>query len=216
MARSNQLTVEKKMKSRVMTQALSTLLLAGISISAATAAHPYGWYIGAGAGQSLATIDEKRIRDDLMASGFTIRGFSEDDRAFGYKFLGAIASTSTWLWRAVILIWVNSTFEPRPLRTEATEASLNSTAGIWTSSACFRCPSEVRSSAGSVPTTARQARASPGLARSHRAGQAPVKGRPTTSLGLATSTASLTRWACVLRLSVIAWVTRSVTMAISI
>lgn len=88
MARSNQLTVEKKMKSRVMTQALSTLLLAGISISAATAAHPYGWYIGAGAGQSLATIDEKRIRDDLMASGFTIRGFSEDDRAFGYKFLG--------------------------------------------------------------------------------------------------------------------------------
>lgn len=43
------------------------------------------WYIGAGAGQSRATIDEPRLRASLAANGETVTGFSKDQRDTGYK-----------------------------------------------------------------------------------------------------------------------------------
>ncbi|AYM79345.1 OmpA family protein [Janthinobacterium agaricidamnosum] len=43
------------------------------------------WYIGAGAGQSRATIDEPRLRASLAANGETVIGFSKDQRDTGYK-----------------------------------------------------------------------------------------------------------------------------------
>lgn len=47
------------------------------------------WYIGAGVGQSRATIDEPRLRASLAANGETVTGFSKDQRDTGYKlFIG--------------------------------------------------------------------------------------------------------------------------------
>jgi len=43
------------------------------------------WYIGAGLGQSRATIDEPRLRASLAANGETVTGFSKDQRDTGYK-----------------------------------------------------------------------------------------------------------------------------------
>ena len=47
------------------------------------------WYIGAGVGQSRATIDEPRLRASLAANGETVTGFAKDQRDTGYKlFIG--------------------------------------------------------------------------------------------------------------------------------
>lgn len=47
------------------------------------------WYIGAGVGQSRATIDEPRLRASLAANGETVTGFTKDQRDTGYKlFIG--------------------------------------------------------------------------------------------------------------------------------
>ncbi|MGK5006822.1 OmpA family protein [Janthinobacterium sp. LB2P70] len=43
------------------------------------------WYLGAGVGQSRATIDEPRLRASLAANGETVTGFSKDQRDTGYK-----------------------------------------------------------------------------------------------------------------------------------
>ena len=43
------------------------------------------WYIGAGVGQSRATIDEPRLRASLAANGETVTGFTKDERDTGYK-----------------------------------------------------------------------------------------------------------------------------------
>ena len=43
------------------------------------------WYIGAGVGQSRATIDEPRLRASLAANGETVTGFAKDQRDTGYK-----------------------------------------------------------------------------------------------------------------------------------
>lgn len=43
------------------------------------------WYVGAGVGQSRATIDEPRLRASLAANGETVTGFSKDQRDTGYK-----------------------------------------------------------------------------------------------------------------------------------
>ncbi|MGX9731750.1 OmpA family protein [Janthinobacterium aestuarii] len=43
------------------------------------------WYIGAGVGQSRATIDEPRLRASLAANGESVTGFSKDQRDTGYK-----------------------------------------------------------------------------------------------------------------------------------
>lgn len=43
------------------------------------------WYLGAGVGQSRATIDEPRLRASLAANGETVTGFAKDQRDTGYK-----------------------------------------------------------------------------------------------------------------------------------
>lgn len=43
------------------------------------------WYIGAGVGQSRATIDDPRLRTSLAANGETVTGFTKDERDTGYK-----------------------------------------------------------------------------------------------------------------------------------
>ncbi|MGK5059927.1 OmpA family protein [Janthinobacterium sp. LB2P49] len=43
------------------------------------------WYLGAGVGQSRATIDEPRLRASLAANGETVTGFTKDQRDTGYK-----------------------------------------------------------------------------------------------------------------------------------
>ena len=43
------------------------------------------WYIGAGVGQSRASIDEPRLRASLAANGETVTGFAKDQRDTGYK-----------------------------------------------------------------------------------------------------------------------------------
>ncbi|MGK5036831.1 OmpA family protein [Janthinobacterium sp. LB3P118] len=43
------------------------------------------WYLGAGVGQSRATIDEPRLRASLSANGESVTGFTKDQRDTGYK-----------------------------------------------------------------------------------------------------------------------------------
>lgn len=62
----------------------------GLAALAATAsplaqADELGWYLGANAGQSQATIDDEGITRGLLGAGFTTRSISEDDRDTGYK-----------------------------------------------------------------------------------------------------------------------------------
>ncbi|SFV06284.1 OmpA family protein [Pseudoduganella namucuonensis] len=47
----------------------------------------HAWYIGAGAGQSRATIDRARLSRGLTANGATLTGFTTDEREAGYKLL---------------------------------------------------------------------------------------------------------------------------------
>lgn len=48
-----------------------------------------GWYLGASVGQSMATIDDARIRSGLAAGGLTTTGVTEDDTDTGFKVFGA-------------------------------------------------------------------------------------------------------------------------------
>ncbi|APA71645.1 OmpA family protein [Janthinobacterium sp. 1_2014MBL_MicDiv] len=43
------------------------------------------WYLGAGVGQSRATIDEPRLRASLAANGESVTAFNKDERDTGYK-----------------------------------------------------------------------------------------------------------------------------------
>ncbi|MDN2712902.1 OmpA family protein [Janthinobacterium sp. SUN118] len=43
------------------------------------------WYLGAGVGQSRATIDEPRLRASLAANGENVTAFNKDERDTGYK-----------------------------------------------------------------------------------------------------------------------------------
>lgn len=79
------------------TIALSCLALSMMAAQAARADEPFihpDWansavYIGAGIGQSRATIDEDRIRASLAANGATVNSFTTDEREAGYKlFIG--------------------------------------------------------------------------------------------------------------------------------
>lgn len=72
------------MKINKITQAISALVLAGMTLPV-VAADQDGWYFGAGAGASRATIAEQEIRADLEASGYEITRFRDDDEDFGYK-----------------------------------------------------------------------------------------------------------------------------------
>lgn len=79
------------------TIALSCLAFSMMAAQAAWADEPFinpDWansavYIGAGIGQSRASIDEQRIRASLAANGATINSFDTDEREAGYKlFIG--------------------------------------------------------------------------------------------------------------------------------
>lgn len=43
------------------------------------------WYLGAGVGQSRATIDEPRLRASMAANGESVTAFNKDERDTGYK-----------------------------------------------------------------------------------------------------------------------------------
>lgn len=47
-----------------------------------------GWYVGANVGQSRAKIDDARITNDLLGSGFTTSSLTHEDRDTGYKLFG--------------------------------------------------------------------------------------------------------------------------------
>lgn len=51
-------------------------------------AEDHGWYVGANAGQSSATIDDARITSGLRAGGFTSSTITDDDRSTGFKVFG--------------------------------------------------------------------------------------------------------------------------------
>ena len=79
------------------TIALSCLAFSMMAAQAAQADEPFinpDWansavYIGAGIGQSRASIDEQRIRASLAANGASVSSFSTDEREAGYKlFIG--------------------------------------------------------------------------------------------------------------------------------
>ncbi|MFL6709823.1 MAG: OmpA family protein [Massilia sp.] len=95
------------MKSRFTLTAVSAalaLLAAPLAQAQATADQVFinpDWansavYIGAGVGQSRATIDQQRISRSLSANGATVTGFNTDERDVGYRlFVGK--QLNTWL-----------------------------------------------------------------------------------------------------------------------
>lgn len=79
------------------TIALTCLTFSMMAAQAAQADEPFinpDWaksavYVGAGIGQSRASIDEQRIRSSLTANGASVSAFSTDEREAGYKlFIG--------------------------------------------------------------------------------------------------------------------------------
>ncbi len=68
---------------------LSVLSLALISsFGPASAAHDAGFYLGGNLGEARATIDDERIIEGLLDSGFATTSFSTDERDLGYKLFG--------------------------------------------------------------------------------------------------------------------------------
>lgn len=73
----------------------SPWVVAGIVLTAACltstpalAEDEKGWYIGANIGQSAAEIDDEKITNSLVGSGFTVTSIDDDDRDLGYKLFG--------------------------------------------------------------------------------------------------------------------------------
>jgi OOP family OmpA-OmpF porin len=67
--------------------ALTLAISAAMAVDA-TAAEDSGWYVGAGAGQSRARIDDARIVGGLLESGFDTTAIKDDNRHFAYKLFG--------------------------------------------------------------------------------------------------------------------------------
>jgi OOP family OmpA-OmpF porin len=65
-----------------------SLVTLAIIASPLAVADDSGWYAGANAGQSRATIDDVRITSGLLNSGFTSTSITDDDRSTGYKIYG--------------------------------------------------------------------------------------------------------------------------------
>ena len=63
-------------------------LMAGVFSPSALAQQASGWYGGANAGRTAATIDDARISNTLRASGFTSSAIQNDDRNTGFKVFG--------------------------------------------------------------------------------------------------------------------------------
>lgn len=59
-----------------------------IVASTSVLANDDGWYVGANAGQSRATIDDSRITSSLLSQGFTVTALKDYDSHFGYKLFG--------------------------------------------------------------------------------------------------------------------------------
>ncbi len=51
-------------------------------------ANDSGWYIGAGVGESRATIDDERIASELLSGGLITSSIKDDDSDTGYKIFG--------------------------------------------------------------------------------------------------------------------------------
>ena len=92
------------------TIALSCLAFSMMAAQAAQAGEPFinpDWansavYIGAGIGQSRASIDEQRIRASLTANGATVNAFTTDEREAGYKlFVGKQLGIFGSVWLTV-------------------------------------------------------------------------------------------------------------------
>jgi len=60
----------------------------GLLACAAANAQDSGWYVGAGAGLSRASIADDRIRSGLLGSGLTMTSIDDDERGTGYKVFG--------------------------------------------------------------------------------------------------------------------------------
>src|SRR5712692_536925 len=71
-------------------KALWTLGLAGFAAMSSqfAVAEDSGWYVGANVGLTKARIDEDRISNGLLASGFTTTSIDKDERDTGYKLFG--------------------------------------------------------------------------------------------------------------------------------
>lgn len=77
------------MKSTHIAGALSLAALAALASPGALAqGQDSGWYGGANAGRSAATIDDARINSGLIGSGFSSSTIVDDDRSTGYKIFG--------------------------------------------------------------------------------------------------------------------------------
>lgn len=75
------------MKLTKLSAALGWATLAALA-SPAAMAQDAGWYGGANVGQSRATIDDPRIRSNLLNNGFTSVTIADDDRSTGFKIFG--------------------------------------------------------------------------------------------------------------------------------
>lgn len=64
--------------------------LTGLAIMASPAAlaDDAGWYVGVNAGAARAKIDDPRIINDLLTSGFSVTSFRNDEHHFGFKAFG--------------------------------------------------------------------------------------------------------------------------------
>lgn len=72
---------------RVLIGTLGLAALLGAASPSVMAADS-GWYIGANAGQSRATIDNARIASGLLDAGFTTTSIGDNDKDFGFKLYG--------------------------------------------------------------------------------------------------------------------------------
>ncbi|MEX0899772.1 MAG: OmpA family protein [Gammaproteobacteria bacterium] len=74
------------MKIKQVTGTLALALFTGLAIGAPmTAVEKDGWYVGVNGGIANSTIDERRITNSLHSNGFTVTGFSRDEKDNGYK-----------------------------------------------------------------------------------------------------------------------------------
>jgi OOP family OmpA-OmpF porin len=64
------------------------IALAVVASPLAMADDSTGWYAGANVGPSRATIDDPRIRSNLLGGGFSSSAITDDDRGTGYKIFG--------------------------------------------------------------------------------------------------------------------------------
>jgi OOP family OmpA-OmpF porin len=78
------------MKLSPIAQAIAVLALAAVALPSFAQANndSVGLYGGISVGRSHATIDDERIRGNLVNNGFTVNSLREDDRSTGFKVFG--------------------------------------------------------------------------------------------------------------------------------